>query len=58
MNTNLAFYVAAALAATEAHYGPPPPSIREHQKGGPEVIAKAEAKRKRKADKRKREAAL
>ena len=56
MNMDLSFYVAAALAATDAHYSPPPPRVREHAKGGPEVIVKAEAKRIRKADKRRRDA--
>jgi len=56
MNINLLYAITSAMAMYGSHTGPTPPSIREHPKGGPGVIAKAEAKRKRKADKRKREA--
>jgi len=58
MNIHLLYAITSAMTMYDSHIGPPPSSIREHQKGGPEVIAKAEAKRKRKADKRKREAML
>jgi len=56
MNIRLLYKITTAMTMYDSHIGPPPPSIREHPKGGPDVIAKAEAKRKRKADKRKREA--
>jgi len=53
---SMLFAITGAIAATGGHAGPPPPRVREHAKGGPEVIANAEAKRIRKAAKRRRDA--